>query len=68
MSFIMKNIVSNPDEANIGVIKHKASIKVYQNNFSYQIPKKNTDTDDENDTEVSVFQYIFEIRSNSISI
>ena len=29
---------------------------------------KNTDTDDKNNTEVSVFQYVFEIRSISISI
>ena len=29
---------------------------------------RNTDTDDKNNTEVSVFQYVFEIRSISISI
>ena len=28
--------------------------------------KKNTDTDEKNNTEVSVFQYVFEIRSISI--
>ena len=30
--------------------------------------QKDTDTDDKNNTEVSVFQYVFEIRSISISI
>ncbi len=39
---------------------------MHQNDFNSF--KQNTDTDDKNNTEVSVFQYGFEIRSISISI
>ena len=39
-------------------------VKVSSNRVSRSIKKlKNTDTDNKNNTELSVFQYVFEIRS-----
>ena len=45
MSFIIKNTVESPNEANIGIFNHAALIIVPQNNlskvnYSYQIVKK----------------------------
>ena len=70
----MKNTVYSSNEANIDVFNHTGLIKVHQNNFSsfkhsYQIVKKrkkNTDPDNKNNTEVSVFQYVFEEVSVSV--
>ena len=63
MSFIVQR---SSNEADIGAFKHTASIKVPSNIVSRSL--KNTDADYKNNTEVSVFQYVFEIRSISISI